>query len=96
MMTFKAIREEGTSGIHFLGPAENILAGFQYIEPRQVDCEQMKIGRAIHFSHKKSRDAFDAGLFPIDIEEGHDESHHRAEGAQVFLDDWRKQCLDQE
>ena len=62
----------------------------------QVNCEQMKIGRAIHFSHKKSRDAFDAGLFPIDIEKGHDESHHRAEGAQVFLDDWRKQCLDQE
>jgi len=94
MLVFKTIREDRNSGIHFLSPERHMQHGFHYNSPRKVNCEQMKIGRAVHLSHTKSRDAVHAGLFPVELDEGVDEATHRAEACKVFMMDWRAQCVE--
>lgn len=93
MNTFLVIREEGDHDIEFGVPYHNIRPGYHYKEPRKVDCDAMRAGRAIHFSHQKTHEAFAQGLFPIDLEPNAKPSKdHRAEGSLIFMDDWRNQC----
>lgn len=93
MNAFLVIRNEGNHDIDFGVPYHNIRPGYHYKEPRVVDCSAMKIGRAIHFSHQKTHQAFALGLFPVDLpKDAKPSSNHRAEGSSIFMNDWREQC----
>lgn len=64
MHAFKELREDGIDhNINFLYKGE-VLNGFFYTEPRKVDCEIIKISRAIHFSHYGTHEAIEKGVFP--------------------------------
>ena len=95
MRAFMVLANEGNHNIDFGNPYNDMRTGFQYKEPRKVDCDMMKIGRAIHFSHKDTDVAFQHGLFPVDIPKGtrtNPSRDKRAEGSSTFMDDWRNQC----
>ena len=93
MNTFLVVREDGDHNIEFGVPYQNIRPGYHYKEPRKVDCDAMKDGRAIHFSHQKTHEAFDQGLFPVELApDAQPSNNHRAEGSLIFMDDWRSQC----
>ena len=94
MRAFMVLHDEGNHDIDFGRPYFDMRTGFNYKEPRKVDCDIMKIGRAIHFSHKDTDDAYQHGLFPVDtIPKGTLISHVlRAKGSSNFMDDWRNQC----
>jgi hypothetical protein len=95
MLVFNHIRMNVKDhDVNFEQPVYHMKTGFLYSKPRQVDCNQMKTGRAVHLSHWKSHQAWEKGLFPVEV--GTDgktpESRHRADAAKVFLNDWREQC----
>ena len=79
--------------IYFGWPYRDMRTGFQYKEPRIIDCEIMKIGRAVHLSHKDTDKAYKQGLFPVKIPRGDSPSRqHRGEAGKTLLEDWRSQC----
>lgn len=78
-------------GILFLRPWYHLKANFNYLSPRKVDCEAMKVGRAVHLSHAASDAAVKNNIFPVTFEGR--VGHHRSEAARIFLEDWREQCL---
>jgi hypothetical protein len=92
MHTFSTVREENMSGVHFLPPVYNVLRGFMYASRRKVDCEKMKVGRAIHISHHYTDKSFDEGVFPIKRPGPGPPSRYRSLAVKAFMDDWRHQC----
>jgi len=94
MYVFQTLREEENHDIVFLPPPYNMKRGFVYYSPGTVNCREMRLGRAVHLSHWKTREAFANGKFPVEVEDvvkvpG---DKHRALGAKKFLEDWRQQC----
>merc|ERR1712176_164413 len=71
MHAFVQLKDEKTHDIDFRPARENIREGFpylsnlEYLYPRKVDCKTMSVGRAIHMSHRYTKEAFDKGLFPL-------------------------------
>ena len=93
MHAFYILRSEGGHGIQFGKPERNVPSGFLYKKPGKVKCKKMKDGRAIHFSHYRTHQAYLNGLFPIDLPRDSDPSKdYRAQGTSIFMDHWREQC----
>jgi len=95
MHAFNVLLKDGRHGIIFMEPRFNVQHGFQYRSFREVDCEKMSVGRAIHFSHSEVSQSVQSGLYPLEYD-GKDPhgTNRRAEAIQTFLDDWRNQCND--
>jgi len=94
MHAFDVLQREKNNGIIFMTPKFNVQHGFVYESPRKVDCKQMTLGRAVHFSHSKTTQAINEGLYPLEENENDPHgSRRRAAAIMVFLDDWRKQCV---
>jgi hypothetical protein len=71
MNAFIVIEHEGSNGIHFGVPHHQMRRGFQYHQPRQVDCKNaIKFGQDIHISHMRTHDVFLQDLFQVDLSEG--------------------------
>ena len=70
MHAFLEIHEEEEEenhdhNIHYAQYREGVvLEGFLYTEPRKVNCDIIKMSRALHFSHSSTHDAVEKGLFP--------------------------------
>jgi len=90
IQAFKTIRDEENYSIQFLSKY-NVQLGLVYTAWREVDCESMRRGRAVHMSHTYIKRAYDKRLFPIKELIG-PASTNRAKAIQIFMDDWRKQC----
>ena len=86
MMAFMVLRKKGNQNIHF---EYDVLQDYEYRGARQIDCEKMRFGRAIHFSHKATHEAFEKDVF---ISSSHYVSPIRAERVSDFMNDWREQC----
>jgi len=65
--------------IDFVPFGRGVTDGYLYDSPRQVNCEKMNIGRAVHMSPALAHSA-------VVYKES------RAEGSRIFLNDWRSQC----
>lgn len=85
--------EKEDYNIEFLMPSWNVKMWFMYIEPEKVDCRDMGIGRAIHFSHSAMARAYKKtpSEFPVEAPWPL-HSEHRAAAARAFMEQWREQC----
>jgi len=100
MHAFEVLSLEGNKHqVDFRVAKLNMREGFLYKKafssdlPREVDCEAMAIGRAVHLAHRYTHEAFDRGMFPLPRVKDYDTAlHHRGEAARVFMADWRDQC----
>jgi len=99
MHSFAQLKDEGKYKIDFRIARENIREGFpyksklEYLHPRKVDCKIMSKGRAIHMSHRYTRESFNKKLFPlIQIKSYEQAVRKRGKSARIFLNDWRDQC----
>lgn len=95
MYTLLVLREEQEDqtrdhNIDFKEPWRNVKAKVQYKSPRVINCRDMKIGRAIHFSPLALKRVID-NFFPLEAE--WPLSHgKRATAEKFFMDKWREQC----
>jgi len=82
------------NGIYFISPERNyVLTGFQYDEPRKVNCRSMRYGRVVHMSQSSMYSAVKAGLYPLEkVNDDPRGDKRRARAMKVFLDDWRNNC----
>ena len=90
MMAFFVLRDEGHYHIHF---DYEMIKIYAYKEAKTVDCEAMCFGRAIHFSHKATDEAFHRGYFSTSS--GTEEyvlPTGRAARISEFMEEWREQC----
>mmetsp|Transcript_18702 Transcript_18702/g.27306 ORF Transcript_18702/g.27306 Transcript_18702/m.27306 type:complete len:309 (-) Transcript_18702:1064-1990(-) len=87
------LEEKEDHGIEFLVPSWNVKMWFMYLEPEKVDCRDMGIGRAIHFSHAAMARAYNAksSVFPVEAPWPLG-SQHRAAAARAFMEQWQQQC----
>jgi len=102
MHAFQVIREHAKKiQVDFRGRKANIKEGFLYKKainfnsdsPREVDCEAMAIGRAVHFAHLYTAEALERGMFPLpNVTNYREATHRRGEAARIFMADWRSQC----
>jgi len=100
MHAFEVIRKEGSRHqVDFREAKLNMREGFLYKEafssdlPREVDCEAMATGRAVHLAHRYTHESFDRGMFPLPrVKDYRTAFRHRGEAARVFMADWRDQC----
>jgi len=95
MHAFVVIMHEGTHNIDF---SMNVAKGFIYKKahtadsPREVDCDRMSFGKAIHFAHVYCKWDYDAGKYPVNVTSMYEVNNHRGQAARIFMADWRKQC----
>jgi len=98
MHAFEILRNEKTHNVHFQPARLNVRQGFPYLKalspdsPREVDCEAMAGGRAVHFAHQYTSESFEKEMFPLHKVSERDALHQRGEAARVFMADWRDQC----
>jgi len=99
MHAFAILRTEGTHKIYFLPARLNMKGGFPYKKAisshsqREVDCNRMAIGRAVHFAHYYTRQSYNKGMFPLHNVTSLDQAlSRRGEAAKIFMADWREQC----
>ena len=85
MRALLELKRKGNHDIHF---QFDMRMTYEYTAPRVVDCEAMRNGRAIHFSHKVTATTNRMGLFKVP----HRTENDRAERVSDFMDDWRDQC----
>jgi len=98
MQALMIINKEGIHNVTFLKSRSLIKKGFLYKEalshdlPREVDCETMAEGIALHLSHKATKDSYLKGMFPILNMTWEMAVMHRGKAARIFMEDWRHQC----
>jgi len=99
MHALEIIRNEAVHNIHFLPARLNMIQGFPYKNVlssdslREVDCDTMAGGVAIHFAHYYTTDSYDKGMFPLpNVTSSRQAVHCRGKAARVFMADWRDQC----
>jgi len=99
MHTFQRLKEEGTHGIDFRPLKLSMRRGFLYKNAlssdslREVDCDTMAGGVAIHFAHRYTRESYIKGMFPLHTVNGYNQAlRSRGKAARVFMADWRDQC----
>lgn len=93
LLTLKEEQENEVTDHHidFRSPSWNVKAKFQYMSPHEINCRDMAIGRAIHFSHSALAGMYNNGLFPVEAEWPLKDGR-RAQAAKIFMDEWREQC----
>jgi len=93
MHALYVLNREGNGSITFVPLGKQVIEGYLYDTPGKVNCDKMSVGRAIHMSHALTHKAVTAGLYPIEVtEEDPVGKETRAEGAKIFMNDWRNQC----
>jgi len=93
LLTLKEDQENNVTDhkIDFRSPSWNVKAKFQYMSAHEINCRDMAIGRAIHFSHSALAGMYKNGLFPVKAEWPLKDGR-RAQAAKIFMDEWRDQC----
>lgn len=92
LLTLREEQDDGQKhGIVFLPPSWNVKAKFQYLAPHKIDCRDMAIGRAIHFSHSAVDGMYRKGVASVDTKDPFKDGY-RAEAARAFMEEWRDQC----
>jgi len=100
MHAFRIIRDRrGLYHVDIRARGANMKTGFLYKKafssdlPREVDCEAMAIGRAVHLAHLYTSESLERGMFPVPNVTTYKEAiHRRGEAARIFMADWRDQC----
>jgi len=98
MHAFLVLKKEGIHNVNFASKRMEMINGFLYKEalshdsPREVDCEMMAKGRAIHLSHKSTHDSCLKGMFPVLDISWAMAVIRRGRAARIFFADWREQC----
>jgi len=93
MHAFYVLHIENNDSIVFVPFGMAVQEGYLYDSPRQVSCERMSVGRAVHMSHALTHKAVTDGIYPIEVTEDDPVGKEsRAEGSRIFLNDWRSQC----
>lgn len=87
------LEEKEDYNIDFKMPPYNVKGWLLYLEPGKVNCREMGIGRAIHFSHHAMATAYKKtpSEFPVEAPWPL-HSIHRAAAARAFMEQWREQC----
>ncbi len=55
-----------------------------------LDCETLKQSKAIHFSHVRTKEAHERGVFPMMVA---NPVQWRGKAAEIFMKDYEEQCL---
>jgi len=93
MHAFEVLHREKNGSIIFSRYDAAVHDGYIYKSPHKVDCKKLS-GRAVHLSHAYTAQAIKDGLFPVEVDDGVDEPTGvmRAQGAKLFLNEWKFQC----
>jgi len=101
MHAFQVLMLERTHDLKFLNLG--VSHGFPYKKVlnaeslREVDCDAMSKGIAIHFAHSHVRRSYKEGMFPIqNVTEVDRLFSLRGKAARVFMADWKEQCVGSE
>ncbi len=92
MYVLKEIGEDEANGIIFLRPCYNVHFMIPYKEKGIIDCDQMKVGRAVHISHYSEALLKETDTYPVEAMENIPNENRRSSLASMFLDAWREQC----
>jgi len=92
----KILRLDDAFPLHFQFPPDHVHRGFAYDSPRNVNCGIMSKVKAVHISPLLVRNAINNGLYPVELSSEPIDSTHRAKAYKVFLDDWKRQCREQD
>jgi len=99
MHAFQLLKEDGTHKIDFRDAEVAMREGFPYLDAigyftaRKVDCKTMAGGRAVHTSHRYSRQAYEKGMYPLHLVDNvNDAFIRRGDAVKIFMKDWREQC----
>jgi len=99
MHAFQLLKSEGNHNIDFRDAKVTMRQGFPYLSAlsyttaRKVDCEAIAGGRALHTSHRYSRESYEQGMFPLYHVDSVEEAFiRRGDAVKIFMNDWREQC----
>lgn len=76
----------------FIQPNVAVVQGFLYNEGKQIDCKRLDGMKALHLSHESTDDAFQRGLFPMNVTSLQDALENRGRAAEIYLAEWENQC----
>jgi len=93
MHAFEVLHREKNDSIDFRLGEGAVVNGYIYEAPHKVNCAKSS-GRAGHFAHAYTAKAIEDGTFPIEVAKGTTgpTGEMRAQGAKVFLNEWKFQC----